>query len=194
MNKRRVCDYYNWASASPARAQKTESIDMKTIPMDFFGAMNSLNILDALSTRGWPSSKPAAGQNQQVRVAPANTALRGYQQRRKLNWMKLEDCECTSLTVQALKNYLVRDALISGLRSDDNRARLLELEPSRADIDSCISLECAIELSSDFSNSFIVEAGSKDSDGFPYCRKLVPVETPTWVLCVQRKVDCRLLN
>ena len=64
-----------------------------------------------------------------------------------------EDCECTRLTVQAHKDYLVRDALISGLRSDDIRARLLELEDSKADIDSCISLACAIELSSDFSKS-----------------------------------------
>ena len=66
----------------------------------------------------------------------------------------VEDCECTSLTVQAHKDYLVRDALISGLRSDDIRARLLELEDSKADIDDCISLACAIELSSDFSKSF----------------------------------------
>ena len=66
----------------------------------------------------------------------------------------VEDCECTSLTVQAHKDYLVRDALISGLRSDDIRAKLLELEDSKADIDSCISLACAIELSSDFSKSF----------------------------------------
>ena len=66
----------------------------------------------------------------------------------------VEDCECTSLTVQAHKDYLVRDASISGLRSDDIRARLLELEDSKADIDSCISLACAIELSSDFSKSF----------------------------------------
>ena len=66
----------------------------------------------------------------------------------------VEDCERTSLTVQAVKDYLVRDALISGLRSDDIRARLLELEDSKADIDSCIALACAIELSSDFSKSF----------------------------------------
>ena len=36
----------------------------------------------------------------------------------------VEDCECTSLTVQAHKEYLVRDALISGLRSDDIRATI----------------------------------------------------------------------
>ena len=66
----------------------------------------------------------------------------------------VEDLECTSLTVQAHKDYLVRDALISGLRSDDIRARLLELEDSKADIDSCISLACAIELSSDSSKFF----------------------------------------
>ena len=65
-----------------------------------------------------------------------------------------EDCECTSLTVQAHKDCLVGDALISGLSSDDIRARLLELADSRSDIDSCISLACAIELSSDFSKSF----------------------------------------
>ena len=35
----------------------------------------------------------------------------------------VEDCECTSLSVQAHKDYLVRDALLSGLRSDDIRAR-----------------------------------------------------------------------
>ena len=66
----------------------------------------------------------------------------------------VEDCECTSLTVQAHKDYLVRDALISGLRSDGIQSRLLELEDSKADINSCISLACAIELSSDFSKSF----------------------------------------
>ena len=65
-----------------------------------------------------------------------------------------EDCECTSLTVQAHEDYLVRNAQISGLRSDDIRARLLELEDSKADIDSCISLSCGIELSNDFSKSF----------------------------------------
>ena len=69
----------------------------------------------------------------------------------------VEGCECTSLTVQAHEDYLVRDALISGLRSDDIRVRLLELEYSKADIDStdsCISLACAIDLSSDISKSF----------------------------------------
>ena len=66
----------------------------------------------------------------------------------------VEDCESTSLTVQAHQNYLVRDALLLGLSSDDIRTRLLELEDSKADIDSCISLACAIELSSDFSKTF----------------------------------------
>ena len=64
----------------------------------------------------------------------------------------VEDCECTSLTVQAHKDYLLRDNLIP--RSDDIRASLLELEDSKADIDSCRSLACAIELSSVFSNFF----------------------------------------
>ena len=66
----------------------------------------------------------------------------------------VEDCECTSLSIQAHNDYLVRDALISGFRSDDVRARLLELEDSKANIDSCISLACAIDLSSDFRNLF----------------------------------------
>ena len=66
----------------------------------------------------------------------------------------VEDRECTSLTVQAHKDYLLRDALISGLRSDDIRARLLELQDSKAGIDSYISLACATELSSYFSKSF----------------------------------------
>ena len=66
----------------------------------------------------------------------------------------VEDCECTSLIIQAHKDYLVRDALISGLRFDDIRARLLELEDSKADIDSCISLACAIELVGTFSKPF----------------------------------------
>ena len=66
----------------------------------------------------------------------------------------VEDCECTSLTVQAHKDYLVRDALISRLMSDNIPARLLELEDSKNDIDSCISLACAIEPFSDFSKSF----------------------------------------
>ena len=66
----------------------------------------------------------------------------------------VEDCECTRLTVQAHKDHLVRDALLSGFSPDDIRARLLELQDSKADIDSCISLACAIELSSDFSKSF----------------------------------------
>ena len=66
----------------------------------------------------------------------------------------VEECECTSRTVQAHKDYLVRDAVISRLRSGDIRARLLELEHSKAAIDSCISGACAIELSGDFSKSF----------------------------------------
>ena len=67
----------------------------------------------------------------------------------------VEDCEYTSLTFQAHKDYLVRDTSISGLRSDDIRAWQLELEDCMADIDSCISLACAIiELSSDFSKLF----------------------------------------
>ena len=46
----------------------------------------------------------------------------------------------------------------------------------------------------------IVGAGSKhamlnqDSDGFTYLQNLVPVETSSWFLCVQRKVCCRLLK
>ena len=60
----------------------------------------------------------------------------------------VEDCESTSRTVQAQNDYLERDGLKSGLRSDDTLARLLELEDSKADIDSCISLACSIELSS----------------------------------------------
>ena len=40
----------------------------------------------------------------------------------------VEDCECTSLTVQAHKDYLVPDAFVSRLRSDDIWARLLEQE------------------------------------------------------------------
>ena len=72
----------------------------------------------------------------------------------------VEDCECTSLTVQAHKDYLVRDALLSGLRSYDILARLLELEDSKAGIDSRISLACAIELTSDFSKSFRSAASS----------------------------------
>ena len=66
----------------------------------------------------------------------------------------VDDCECTSLTVQAHKDFLVRDTLISGLRSDDIRARLLELEDCKVDIDSCKPLACAIELSSDLFKPF----------------------------------------
>ena len=40
----------------------------------------------------------------------------------------VEICECTSLTVQAHEDYLVRDALKIGLRCDDIQARLLELK------------------------------------------------------------------
>ena len=56
--------------------------------------------------------------------------------------------------IQEFENYLVRDALVSGLRSDYIRASLLELEDSKDNIDSCISLACAIDLSSDFSKAF----------------------------------------
>ena len=35
---------------------------------------------------------------------------------------------------------------------------------------------------------------NQDSDGIPYPQKLVPVETFSKILCVQRKVGCRLLN
>ena len=80
----------------------------------------------------------------------------------------VEDCECTSLTVQAHKDYLVRNALISGLRFDDIQARLLELEDSKADIDSCISLACAIELSSDFSKSFRITESSPVAAAKPF--------------------------
>ena len=65
----------------------------------------------------------------------------------------VEDCECTSLTVQAHKDYLVRDAIISGIRSVDICSRLLELEDSKADIDKRTSPALANELSSDFSKS-----------------------------------------
>ena len=66
----------------------------------------------------------------------------------------VEDCQCTSCTVQAPKDYLIRAALLSECRSDDIRARLLEMEYAKANIDSCISLACAIELSSDFPKPF----------------------------------------
>ena len=63
----------------------------------------------------------------------------------------VEDCECTSLIVQAHNDELLRDALTYVFRSDDNQARLLELEDSKDDCDSCISLACDTKLSSDFS-------------------------------------------
>ena len=66
----------------------------------------------------------------------------------------VEDCGSTSLTVQAFEDYLVRDAVKSGLSSDDIRESLLELVEFQPDIDSCKSLACAIELSCDFSKSF----------------------------------------
>ena len=43
---------------------------------------------------------------------------------------------------------------MSGFRSDNIRARLLELEDSKANIDSWVWFVCAIELSSDFTKSF----------------------------------------
>ncbi len=66
----------------------------------------------------------------------------------------VEQCECGELDVQQHKDALVRDALVSGLRSELIRARLLELDDSKASVDGCLSLACAIELSSDFSKSF----------------------------------------
>ncbi|XP_075256708.1 uncharacterized protein LOC142349181 [Convolutriloba macropyga] len=66
----------------------------------------------------------------------------------------VENCVCADLDIQQHKDYLARDALIAGLRSDTIRARLLELEDSKADIDSCVSLASAFELSTDFSKSF----------------------------------------
>ena len=69
----------------------------------------------------------------------------------------VEDSECTSLTVQAHKNYLIREALMPGLRSNDIRERLLKLEDYKVDIDSSLSLDrlhVLSELSSDISKSF----------------------------------------
>ena len=82
----------------------------------------------------------------------------------------VEDCECTSLTVQAHKDYLVREALISGLRSDYIRAGLLELEDSKANIGSCISA-WAIELYSDFSKSFKNAESSTVAATMPFSQK-----------------------
>ena len=46
---------------------------------------------------------------------------------RKLNLL-VEKCNCKALTLKEHKDSLLRDALVSGLQSDEIRARLLELD------------------------------------------------------------------
>ena len=75
----------------------------------------------------------------------------------------VEKCECSALTIQEHKNILLRDSLVSGLRSDIIRAKLLELTKAEASVDKCKSLAIAIEMSIDFPRSFFA-SGSSTSD------------------------------
>ena len=139
----------------------TESADKlvflcKFVCSDYFALLqSSAAFADALRTLDRQFLKPtsvlfdchqvlSASQRDDESIVEFSGRLKGH----------VEDCESTSRTVQAHKDYLVRNGLLSGLRSDDNRARLSKLEDSKADINSCISFACTVDLSSDFSKPF----------------------------------------
>ena len=84
----------------------------------------------------------------------------------------VEKCESSDLTIHEHKDILLRDGyyyyyyyyLVSGLRSDIIRARLLELTNTEASLDKCKSLVTAIEMFTDFSRSFVAsESSTSDS-------------------------------
>ena len=82
----------------------------------------------------------------------------------------VEKYECSDLTIHEQKDILLRDGyycyyyLVSGLRSDIIRARLLELTNAEASLDKCKSLVTAIEMFTDFSRSFVAsESSTSDS-------------------------------
>ena len=74
----------------------------------------------------------------------------------------VELCECKPLTAYVHKQLLLRDALVSGLRSDHVRARLLELDDTKS-VDDCIALANAVELSTDYSRSFRAETSEQSN-------------------------------
>ena len=66
----------------------------------------------------------------------------------------IQKCECKEVNITEHQQLLLRDALVSGIKSDIIRMRLLELSDNDATLDNCISLASAIELSSDCTKSF----------------------------------------
>ena len=78
--------------------------------------------------------------------------------------MKLlvEACECTNVDAKQHQDLLLRDALVSGLRSDQVRARLLELDNTKT-VEDCIALAKAIDLSLNYSKSFQGEYSDSQS-------------------------------
>ena len=75
----------------------------------------------------------------------------------------VHQCECNAITADEHKNLLLRDSLISGIASDQIRARLLELDDAHASLNECISLAMAIEISTDYSRSFRSPAEESDT-------------------------------
>ena len=68
-------------------------------------------------------------------------------------------CECKDVLSNAHQDLLLRDALVAGLTSDNIRARLLELDDTKAELADCISLANAVEISTNYSRSFHSDAG-----------------------------------
>ena len=66
----------------------------------------------------------------------------------------LQKCECKAVNIQEHQKFLIRDALVAGVKSDIIRMRLLEQTDENATLENCISLASAIELSSDYNRSF----------------------------------------
>ena len=75
----------------------------------------------------------------------------------------VEKCECSDLTIQEHKDILLCDGSVSGQQSDIIRSRLLELTNAEASLDKCKSMATAIEMSTEFSRSFVA-SGSSTSD------------------------------
>ena len=61
----------------------------------------------------------------------------------------IQKCDCREVNITEHQQLLLRDALVSGIKSGSIRMRLLELSDEKASLDNCISLGSAIELSSD---------------------------------------------
>ena len=87
-----------------------------------------------------------------------------------------ERSERTHLTVQQHKYILLRNDIVSVLKSDAIRVRLLELADSDAALEKCISFANAIEVTDNFDRSFNASSETPPSTSSPSVGNIAAVK------------------